>query len=57
MASLRVYSESNDREYVVIVTDEKEVAELTEGDKLELEVELPIGNYIAFPTDRILRAE
>lgn len=58
MAELRLYSEPDGNEYVVIVTGvgEGDVAELVEGDTLEASVELD-GNFTAWPTDRILRQE
>ena len=58
MAKLRVYSEPDGGEYVIIVTDEgeSEVAELTEGDTIEAEVPL-FDDVTYFPTDRLLRQE
>lgn len=58
MAELRLYSEPDGGEYVVIATEEgKEgVDELVEGDTLVASVELDV-NITAWPTDRVLRQE
>ena len=59
MASLRVYSKPDGGEYVVIVSDEGEddVDALTEGDTLEVEIDILGERITSFPTDRILRQE
>ncbi len=50
MAKLRVYSEPDGGEYVIIVTDEGE------GDTIEAEIPL-FDDVTDFPTDRLLRQE
>jgi len=58
MAELRLYTEADGGEYVIIVTAEakEEVAELVEDDHLEASVELD-GDFSSWPTDRLLRQE
>ncbi len=58
MAELRLYTEVDGGEYVIIVTAEgkEEVAELVDGDHLEASVELD-GDFSFWPTDRLLKQE
>ncbi len=56
MTELRLYTEPDGDEYVIIVTAEgkDEVAELVEGNNLEASVELE-GDFTSWPTNRVLR--
>ncbi len=56
MAELRLYTESDGDEYIIIVTAEgkDEVTDLVEGDKLEASTELD-GDFSSWPTNIFLK--